>query len=167
MYEIFDAMAHPHNLDLTLFFVRFLLGLFFAISGFHKLFNATRHAQFVMTLKANGVYNHFTEWAVCTVEFSAGCALMLGLLTPLAAFGLLVIISVAIITDGMARINAMTPIDGADAVCCFLYLPEVMYAIMLVALINMGAGSLSLDNGVSSYLHQQQVACADRCRLIE
>lgn len=167
MYDIFNAMAHPHNLDLTLFFVRFFLGLFFAISGFHKLFNATRHLQFVTTLKANGVYNRFTEWAVCGVEFSAGCALMLGLLTPLAALGLLVIIFTAIATDGIQRLMAMKPIDKADGVCCFLYLPEVMYAIMLVALINLGAGSMSLDNGIANYFQNQQVACSDRCQLVE
>lgn len=144
----FGLMRETLSTDGAITLIRVSLGSFFALSGWHKLFNAQRHHEFVATLMANGVYNHFTEWAVCGVEFSGGCALILGLLTPLASFGLLVIILTAIWTDGASRLAQLKPIDKGDAVCCFLYLPEVMYAIMLMSLILSGPGAFSVDNAL-------------------
>ena len=40
------------------------------------------------------------QWWVPTVEFTAGAAVVIGLLAPLAALGLLVVILVAIVTSG-------------------------------------------------------------------
>ncbi len=137
---------------LALLVIRVPLGTFFALSGFHKLFFKQRHAELVATLKDNGVYNRFTEWAVCAVEFSAGCAVACGLLTQLAAFGLLVIICTAICTDCMKRMRQITPLDPSDWLLDFLYLPEVLYAIMLVAVLLVGGGPYSLDHWVLSWV---------------
>lgn len=145
-------MSNTLSSDLALLLLRVALGVFFAISGYHKIFNAQRHLVFVGTLKANGVYNHFTEWSVPTVEFLGGCALIVGLLTPLAATGLGVIIFTAIYTDCTKRLQELQPIDRADAVCDFLYLPESMYAVMLVVLILSGPGIYSLDCTIAGLL---------------
>jgi uncharacterized membrane protein YphA (DoxX/SURF4 family) len=45
------------------------------------------------------------------VEFTAGAAVLIGLLAPLAALGLLVIILVAMATSGRQRIKLYKPID--------------------------------------------------------
>jgi putative oxidoreductase len=82
---------------------------------------------------------------VPTVEFAAGGAVVIGLLAPLAALGLLVIILVAIVTSGRQRIKAYKPIDEADRIDDWLYLPEVLYAFMLIVVVSAGAGPYSLD----------------------
>ena len=78
--------------DAALTLNRVALGVFFAISGYHKLFNASRHATLTRTLQDAGVRGvPVMKWLVPGVEFSAGCALILGLLSALAAFGLFVV----------------------------------------------------------------------------
>ena len=68
---------------------RLALGVFFAISGYHKLFNPSRHATLARTLEDDGIHAvPVMQWLVPGVEFSGGCALLLGLLTVPAAFGL-------------------------------------------------------------------------------
>jgi uncharacterized membrane protein YphA (DoxX/SURF4 family) len=125
---------------------RIAVGAFFMLSGFHKLFNADRHRTVVDELKALGVPAvGFNQWWVPLVEFSAGSAVLIGLLAPLAALGLLVIIIIAIATSGRQRMKLYKPIDEADRIDDFLYLPEVLYAFMLILVISAGAGPYSLD----------------------
>src|ERR1700679_3240735 len=65
---------------------RVAVGAFFMLSGYHKLFNAERHRTVVEELKALGVPAlGFNQWWVPSVEFSAGAAVLIGLLAPLAA----------------------------------------------------------------------------------
>ncbi|MGZ5173307.1 MAG: DoxX family membrane protein [Burkholderiales bacterium] len=64
---------------------RVALGTFFAISGYLKLFNAARHATLTRTLHDAGVRAvPVMQWVVAGVEFSAGCALIIGLLSVVA-----------------------------------------------------------------------------------
>jgi len=131
---------------------RIILGVFFATSGYHKLFNAARHASLVETLTAAKVpYVGFNQWFVPTVEFAAGMALIVGLFSPLAAAGLFVICLVATLTDGIKRIPSWNPIDKGDWVCCFFYLPEVLYLMMLAFVISIGPSIYSLDALVIAY----------------
>jgi uncharacterized membrane protein YphA (DoxX/SURF4 family) len=85
------------------------------------------------------------QWWVPLVEFSAGAAVVIGLVAPLAALGLLFIILVANATSGRERIKAYKPIDRADGIDDWLYLPETLYAFMLILIISAGAGPYSLD----------------------
>ena len=125
---------------------RVAVGAFFMLSGFHKLFNADRHRTVVDELKALGVPAvGFNQWWVPLVEFAAGAAVLIGLLAPLAALGLLVIIVVAIVTSGHRRMKLIKPIDEADRIDDFLYLPETLYAFMLILVVSAGAGPYSLD----------------------
>ncbi len=132
---------------------RIVTGLFFALSGLHKLLNRARHQTLVDTLKAFNVpWVSVMQWFVPGVEFSGGLAVALGFLTPLAALGLIAICIGAIFTDGLARIKSWQPIDKADAVDDFLYLPEVVYVILLSFFVAVGAGPLSLDAIIRNYL---------------
>ncbi len=72
----------------------------------------------------------------------------IGLLAPLAAPGLLVIILVAGATAGRQRIKAYKPIDEADRIDDWLYLPETLYAFMLIMVVSAGAGPYSLDAAI-------------------
>jgi len=87
----------------------------------------------------------FNQWWVPTVEFTGGGSVAIGFLAPLAALGLLVVILVADFTSGRQRIKAYKPIDEADRIDDWLYLPETLYAFMLILVISAGAGPYSVD----------------------
>src|SRR6202161_2450693 len=125
--------------DIALTLNRIAVGAFFFLSGFHKLFNAERHRSIADELKALGVPAvGFNQWWVPLVEFAAGGAVLIGLLAPLAALGLLVIILVALATSGRQRIKLFKPIDRGDRIDDWLYLPETLYAVMLIIIISAG-----------------------------
>ena len=143
MNLLFDGVGWT---DIALTINRIAVGAFFMLSGYHKLFNAERHRSLVDELKALGVPAvGFNEWWVPAVEFTAGGAVLVGFLAPLAALGLLVIILVAIATSGRQRIKLYKPIDKADRIDDWLNLPETLYAFMLIVVISAGAGPHSLD----------------------
>ena len=132
--------------DIALTLNRIAVGAFFMLSGYHKLFNAERHRTVVDELKALGVPAvGFNQWWVPFAEFAAGGAVLVGLWAPLAALALLVIILVAIATSGRQRIKVYKPIDEADRIDDWLYLPETLYAFMLLIIVSAGAGPYSLD----------------------
>ena len=116
--------------DLAITLNRIAVGAFFMLSGYHKLFNAERRRTFIDELKGLGVPAlGFNQWWVPLVEFSAGGGVLIGLLAPLAALGLLVIILIAIATSGRQRIELYKPIDEADRIDDWLYLPETLYGL--------------------------------------
>jgi uncharacterized membrane protein YphA (DoxX/SURF4 family) len=135
--------------DIALTVDRVAVGMFFMFSGYHKLFNAQRHRAFVDELTALHVAAlRINQWWVPSVEFAAGSAVFVGFLTPLAALGLLVIVVVASVTSGRLRIKGYEPIDRADRIDDWLYLPEVLYAFMLIMFVSAGAGPYSLDAAI-------------------
>ena len=132
--------------DIAITLNRIAVGAFFMLSGFHKLFNAERHRSFADELKTLGVPAvRFNQWRVPFVEFAAGGAVLIGLFAPFAALGLLVITLVAVFTSGRQRIKLYKPIDKADRIDDWLYVPETLYAFMLIIVISAGAGPYSID----------------------
>jgi uncharacterized membrane protein YphA (DoxX/SURF4 family) len=139
--------------DIALTINRVVVGAFFMLSGYHKLFNAQRHRTFVDELKTLGVPAiRLNQWRVPAVEFSAGSAVLIGFLAPLAAFGLAVIIIVALATSGRQQMKLSKPIDRGDRLDDWLYLPETLYAVMLILVISAGAGPYSVDAAILSVL---------------
>jgi hypothetical protein len=51
-------------------------------------------------------------------------------------------------TSGRVRIKGYQPIDRADRIDNWLYLPEVLYAFMLIIFVSAGAGPYSLDAAI-------------------
>src|SRR5580658_5384927 len=142
--------------DLAITLNRIAVGAFFMLSGYHKLFNAERHRTFADELKGLGVHAvGFNQWWVPSVEFSAGAAVVVGFLAPLAALGLLFLILVAIATSGRQRIKLYKPIDEGDRIDDWLYLPETLYAFMLIMVISAGAGPYSLDALILSLMNHR------------
>ena len=125
---------------------RVATGAFFAISGAHKLISPARHQSMIETLKSSRIpYLGFMSWFVPGVELSAGLGVAFGFLAPLAAFGLICLLTVAIVTDGLGRIPSWNPVDKTDYLDDVLYLPEVLYGLLLLPVLTMGAGPVSLD----------------------
>ncbi len=139
--------------DIAFTLNRIAVGMFFMFSGYHKLFNAERHRVFADELRSLHVHAvGINQWWVPLVEFSAGSAVVIGLFAPLAALGLLAIIIIASATSGRERIKAFKPIDRADRLDDWLYLPETLYAFMLIMVISAGAGPYSLDAAILSLI---------------
>jgi uncharacterized membrane protein YphA (DoxX/SURF4 family) len=142
--------------DVALTLNRIAVGLFFMISGYHKLFNAERHRALADELKALGIHAvGFNQWWVPMVEFAAGFAVVVGFLAPLAALGLIFISAVAIATSGPQRIRLNKPIDKADRIDDWLYLPEILYFFMLITVVSAGAGPYSVDALISGLIDKR------------
>ena len=126
---------------------RVLIGIFFCISGGTKLFTKAQFDVLEQTMVQIRVpFPHATALFVATVEFACGAGLALGLLTPLCAAMLMVDMIVAIATTSIHTIRAsgfMTRLDD------FLYLPEVLYVLILVWLIFSGPGRYSVDGFIA------------------
>src|ERR1700747_2740274 len=103
-----------HGLGLTgvmLAANRLAAGLFFAVSGYYKLFNRERHAALVKTLRNDGIpLVAVNQWLVPVVELIAGAAVAIGFFAPIGALLLVVICAVATCVDGLSRVRAWKPI---------------------------------------------------------
>jgi putative oxidoreductase len=127
---------------------RVLIGIFFCISGGTKLFAKGHFDVFEQTMVQIRVpFPHATAIFVATVEFACGAGLALGLLTPLCAAMLMVDMIVAIATTSVHTIQAPDALQWLDD---FLYLPEVLYVLILVWLIFSGPGRYSVDGLIAS-----------------
>jgi putative oxidoreductase len=123
--------------------VRVLIGIFFCISGGTKLFVKAQFAVLEQTLIQSHIpFPHANALFVSTLEFACGAGLALGLLTPLCAAMLMGDMIVAIATNRIHSIQASGVLAWLDD---FLYLPEVLYILILVWLIFSGPGRYSVD----------------------
>jgi putative oxidoreductase len=123
--------------------VRVLIGIFFCISGGTKLFVPTHFSAMERTLAESHIpFPHANAFFVSLVEFACGAGLVLGLLTPLCALLLVVNMIVAIATNRIRSVQASGVLAWVDD---FLYLPEVLYVMILVWLIFSGPGRYSID----------------------
>ena len=122
---------------------RVLIGIFFCISGGTKLFVPAQFRVLEQTMVQSHIpFPHANALFVSTVEFACGAGLALGLLTPLCAAMLVGDMIVAIATNRIHSIQASGVLAWLDD---FLYLPEVLYVLILVWLIFSGPGRYSVD----------------------
>jgi len=123
--------------------VRVLIGIFFCISGGTKLFVPSQFSTMQRTLAESHIpFPHASAFFVSLAEFACGAGLVVGLLTPLCALVLVIDMIVAIATSRIHTIQTSTLLAWLDD---FLYLPEVLYVMLLVWLIFSGPGRYSLD----------------------
>lgn len=129
----FELAQHGLNSPgLASYALHISMGVFFAASGWNKLTNASRHAGLRKTFEEDHVpLPHFNEWWVPAWEFTAGMNLVVGIFPAFFAAILLIICLVACKAEARKRVAAYQPINGADTVADYLYLPEVLYSIML------------------------------------
>src|SRR6266566_6363026 len=96
--------------DVAMAVNRIGVGMFFMITGGFKLLKSSWRANLADTLRQNHIpFVKFNTWWVPSVEFAAGSACVIGLLAPLAAFGLLVIMMVAMSTDVPRKVAELKP----------------------------------------------------------
>lgn len=145
----FGLLGNANLESYAILLVRIALGLFFAISGGNKLFVAARRKAMYETLVAAKVpFPLPTTYFVSAVELVGGCMLVAGLLSSVACFALLVDMLVAILTTKLyGNPKGLSALNWLDD---FLYLPEVLYALLFVWLICSGPGEFSLDRLIAA-----------------
>src|SRR6202041_2557450 len=127
--------------------------VFFVSPAYHKLTQPNRRAHFAATLQGSDIpFIMCMQWFVPIVEFLPGLSVSFGFLPHLAALGRPTICLVAACTDGMPRVRASGAIDRVDVIDDVLYLPEVLYMVLLALFVANGAGPFSLDAILSRYL---------------
>jgi putative oxidoreductase len=128
---------------------RILIGIFFCISGGTKLFVPAQFTVMEQTMVQSHIpFPHTSALFVSLVEFVCGAGLALGLLTPLCALMLVGNMTVAVATNRIHSIEASGVLAWLDD---FLYLPEVLYVIILVWLIFSGPGRYSVDGLIARW----------------
>ena len=129
---------------LGIFVARLTVGSLFFLSGRGKLFVPERREQMRQTLlEARVPFPEFNTVFVSTIEFTFGSLLVLGLATPLACVMLGCVMIMAIATTAIRNIKAPSLLGWLSK---FLYLPEVLYLVILIWLFFSGSGWLSVDN---------------------
>jgi len=92
-------------------------------------------------------FSDFNTFFVSTVEFVCGLLLVIGALTPLDCALLGCVMIMAIATTAIRNIKASCALGW---IAEFLYLPEVLYLVILIWLFFSGPGWLSVDQLILS-----------------
>jgi putative oxidoreductase len=139
----------------TITLARTSLGLFFAVSGYNKLFyEANRNSLVEVMIEAGIPFPEIMSVFLATVEFVGGSFLFIGLLSTFCAIALTIAMVVAIATVEVHTIPAgLTVLDWLDY---FLYLPQVMYVILFLWLMVTGPGQLSVDSYIARAFERAQ-----------
>jgi putative oxidoreductase len=128
---------------------RLAVGALFSLSGRGKLFVPERREQMRQTLvEAHVPFPGFNAFFVSTVEFVFGGLLVLGALTPITCVMLGGVMIMAIATSAIKSIKAPLLLGWLSE---FLYLPEVLYLVILFWIFLSGPGSLSIDHLILSH----------------
>ncbi|HJW39365.1 MAG TPA: DoxX family protein [Candidatus Udaeobacter sp.] len=131
---------------LGILLARIAVGVLFVLSGRAKLFVPERRQQMRQALiEARVPFPDLNAVFVSTVEFVCGLLLILGALTPLACALLGCVMIMAIATTAIRNIKATSPLNWLSE---FLYLPEVLYFVILLWLLFSGPGWLSVDHWI-------------------
>jgi len=140
--QIFLSELHSWEW-LGILLARLAVGLLFFLSGRSKLFIPQRREQIRQQLiEARVPFPEFNAVFVSAVEFVCGVLLVLGALTPLACALLACVMIMAITTTAIRNVKASSPLNWLSE---FLYLPEVLYLVILIWLFFSGPGWLSVD----------------------
>ena len=122
---------------------RLSVGTLFALSGTGKLFVPSRREEMVRTLRAAGIPAPKANAVFASsVEFVFGTLLAIGFLTPLACVMLSGVMVVALATTVLPAVKASS---FAAWLASVLYLPEVLYLVILTWLFLSGPGWFSVD----------------------
>jgi putative oxidoreductase len=130
---------------------RLSVGTVFVLSGSGKLFVPSRREAMVRTLREGHIpAPELNALVVSAIEFVFGLLLAAGLAMPLSSVMLSGVMLVALATVVLRGVHATSLISWLRSV---LYLPEVLYLVILVWLFFAGAGWFSVDSLVAVAAH--------------
>ena len=124
---------------------RVSMGLFFAISGWNKLFTVAHWKGLLAGMIATGLpFPKLMALFLAWFEFIGGSLLTVGFMSTFFSIGLAFAMLVAIVTVEIPFVipPGLGPLDWLD---WFLYLPQVLYVLIFLWLIIKGPGPYSVD----------------------
>jgi len=124
---------------------RVSMGLFFAISGWNKLFTVAHWKGLLAGMIATGLpFPKLMALFLAWFEFVGGSLLTVGFMSSFFSIGLAFAMIVAIITVEIPFVipPGLGPLDWLD---WFLYLPQVLYVLIFLWLVIKGPGPYSAD----------------------
>jgi putative oxidoreductase len=124
---------------------RVSMGLFFAISGWNKLFTVAHWKGLLSAMIATGLpFPKFMALFLASIEFYGGSLLTIGFMSTFFSIALAFAMIVAIVTVEIPYVipPGLGPLDWLD---WFLYLPQVLYVLIFLWLIIKGPGPYSVD----------------------
>lgn len=134
MKKFFAPYNLPVGLDLALLLIRLVCGYAFILHGWGKI----QHPMEWMGPQSTTP--GFLQLLAAVSEFGGGIALILGLVTRLAALGILCTMAVAVYTHAFTMGDPfMNPKGGSS------FEPAAVYFCVAVVLLAAGAGRFSLD----------------------
>lgn len=137
-----NALRHWQWIGMLL--ARLSVGLLFMLSGAGKLFSSVRREQMRQTMvSAHISVPEISGIFVSSVECVFGALLVVGFLTPLCCLMLTLVMVGALSTTVLRGIKGRSAVSWLSE---FLYLPEVLYVVILVWLLLSGPGWFSLDH---------------------
>ena len=136
---------------LPLLLVRGSLAAVFIPSGWGKLHDLAKVTGFFTELGIPAP--HFHAVLVALSELGCGSLLLVGLLSRLAAIPLVVSMTVAIITARRADISGIADLFALD---------ELIYIVLALTLVVLGAGAVSLDGWIGRALARRGAAQGGR-----
>lgn len=140
MKKFFAARAYPKDIDAALLFIRLVMGLAFVLHGLGKI-------QTPMTWRgADSETPGILQALAAISEFGGGFALIFGLLTRLASFGLTCTMLVAVYTHMIAKGDPFVGHGGPS------YELSAMYLTLSVLFLIAGPGRFSLDRKIFGVL---------------
>jgi putative oxidoreductase len=129
---------------ITVLLARLSVGLLFALSGEGKLFVPVRREKMRETIRRAGLpVPELSAVIVSSIEFAFGSLLVIGCLTPLCCLMLSGNMVGALWTTILPRVKKESLAAWLGDV---LYLPEVLYIVILAWLFFSGPGWLSVDH---------------------
>lgn len=135
---------------------RILIGLFFFVAGFNKLFHPIFQGYMLNTITTIGFpFPQFTANFTAFCECIFGLFLMLGLWTRISSVFLIIIILVALFTHDLSTIpKELIPVKPETGVYkmdpftwlgYFLYLPQMLYLLFLLLFLFQGCTGFGID----------------------
>jgi putative oxidoreductase len=139
--------SYPVAINLVLFIVRLFLGLMIFTHGYRKVFRGGKLAGTARWFDSIGMKpGKLHARAAAFTELGVGVLITFGVLTPLAAAGLMSVMLVAIATVHWKNGFMITNPGGGIEYCLGI-------AVMALALGTFGAGRFSLDNAWNIFSH--------------
>lgn len=124
---------------------RVSMGMFFAISGWNKIFMVSHWKGLLAAMVATGLpFPKFMSFVLAWLELTGGSLLTIGFMSTFFSIALAFAMIVAIVTVEIPFVipPGLGPLDWLD---WFLYLPQVLYVLIFLWLIIKGPGPYSAD----------------------
>ena len=130
--------------------IRISMGLFFATTGFNKLFVEKNQLIMLETIAEAGIpFPEFMSVFVSAAEFGFGLMLIMGLFTHLSSLVLSMICVVAFFTVGIHTIPA--DLDTISWLSWFFYVHDLLYILLLFVLLTHLPDDFTLDHHLLNY----------------